>query len=46
VVDRYYQEITSAPMFTIDFRGSIGKREVKVSNSLLDETKRFGFGPQ
>jgi hypothetical protein len=46
VVDRYYQEVTGAPMFTVDFRGSIGKREVKVCDSVVDETKRFGSGPQ
>ena len=29
----YYQEVTSLPMFSIDFRSSIGCKEVKVSST-------------
>jgi hypothetical protein len=46
VVDRYYQEVTGFPMFTVDFGGSIGKREVKVCDTIGDAAKTFGGSAQ
>ena len=39
VVDRYYQEVSRLPMFSLNFGSSIRRRDVRVSNSLLDEEK-------
>ena len=36
VVDRYYQEVHGQPMFTVDFGGSVGLREVLVTDTELD----------
>jgi hypothetical protein len=36
VVDRYYQQITGCSMFSIDFGGSIGQREIKVCDTKPD----------
>ena len=36
IMDRYY------PMFTVQFGGSIGLREVKVCDSILDSSKDLG----
>jgi hypothetical protein len=46
VVDRYYHDITGFPMFSVDFGGSIGKREVKVCETVDDSTKAVGGGAQ
>jgi hypothetical protein len=46
VVDSYYHEVTGFPMFTMDFMGSIGKREVKVCDAILDSAKTFGGSTQ
>jgi hypothetical protein len=37
VVDRYYQPVTGSPMFTVDFGGSIGHREIRVMDTVVDE---------
>jgi hypothetical protein len=37
VVDRYYQEVSGTPMFSVDFGGSIGHREVRVMDSVVEE---------
>jgi hypothetical protein len=45
VCNRYYHEIHGAPMFTVDFGGGIGNREVRVCDTELDHAKQFsGFG--
>lgn len=46
VVERYYQEVTGSPMFGVDFGGSIGRREVNVCDSLLDNSKGLGGSTQ
>jgi hypothetical protein len=33
VKNRYYQEVHGAPMFTVDFGGGIGRREVRVCDT-------------
>ena len=40
VVDRYYQEVTGASIFFLQFGGSIGIWEVKMCNTTSDEVKR------
>jgi hypothetical protein len=40
VVDRYYQQVTGSPMFSIDFGGSIAQREVKVCDTRLDTSQQ------
>jgi hypothetical protein len=40
VVDRYYQQVTGSPMFSIDFGGSIAQREVKVCDTRLDTSRQ------
>jgi hypothetical protein len=42
VVDCYYQEISGSPMFTVDFGGSIGKREVRVCGTAVADTRGGG----
>jgi hypothetical protein len=44
VVDRYYQEVTGAPMFIVQFGGSVGTCEVKVYDTTLDEAKLSAHG--
>jgi hypothetical protein len=39
VVDRYYQQVTGAPMFSIQFGRSVETREVKVYDTAPDEDK-------
>jgi hypothetical protein len=46
VADWYYQEVTGLPMFTVDFGGSIGYREVHVCDSLPDDEKDIGGAVQ
>lgn len=41
VVDRYYLDVTRFPIFIVNFKGSIGKCEVKVFNTIADPTKIF-----
>lgn len=41
VVDCYYHDVTGFPMFTVNFGGSIGKREMKVSDTIADPAKIF-----
>lgn len=36
ILDRYYHEVHGMPMYTIDFGGGIGHREVLVSTATLD----------
>jgi hypothetical protein len=40
VVDCYYQEVTGSPMFSVDFGGSIGTREVRVCDSSPADSKK------
>ena len=42
VVDRYYQKVSGTPMFSVDFGRSIGHREVRVMDNVVDE--RHGQG--
>jgi hypothetical protein len=42
VVNKDYEEVTSASIFTIDFTWEHQQREVKVCDTKLDETKKFG----
>jgi hypothetical protein len=42
VVERYYQEVSGASMFGIDFGGSIGRRKVKMEVTRVDTNKQFG----
>jgi hypothetical protein len=46
IVDCYYHDVTSFPIFTINFRGSIGKREVKVADTVADPTRAVGDATQ
>jgi hypothetical protein len=46
VVDRYYQEVSGSPMFSVDFGGSIGHREVRVMDTVLDNKHGQGGSAQ
>jgi hypothetical protein len=46
VVDCYYQEVTRAPMFSVQFGGSVGTREVRVCKTAVDEAKLSALGAQ
>jgi hypothetical protein len=46
ILDHYYQEVTGAPMFSVQFGGSVGTWEVKVCDTVLDEMKMSVVGVQ
>jgi hypothetical protein len=39
VTNRYYHEINGGPMFSVDFGGEIGTREVRVDDSEVDSSQ-------
>ena len=41
VMCRYYHPVTRSPMYAVDFRGGIGHRIVRVSDTKLDIEKQF-----
>jgi hypothetical protein len=43
---RNYHEVHGQPMFTIDFGGGIGRREVRVHETRLDTLRQFGGSMQ